>query len=816
MAKIFKGDVNFGFVINQTGAQPLDSRSVVQNYEELLKSETFGSAIYNGMTVATIDEQKVYMLIDKTKATVAEGWKEVGAGGAVAVDTYAEAVVLATGDNIGQVIFVKTSDDTYERAPYIVTGEGSLQKLAASNSDGTGLDADVAKLKETVGDANSGLVKSVADLNDSKVDKVEGSRLMTDAEGTKLAGIAEGAEVNYVKSVGDNLTVDADGRLTVDMSSKVNKSDYDIKIGEINGTLAGKADAQTVADHINNANIHVTIEEKAAWNNAEKNAKDYADSLNTTMGGRMTTVEGKVEVLEAINHDAYIAADEALESKLQGEIDLKADASALNDYLLKSDKYDDTEVRGLISAETEARETLATTLRGEIADEVETLEGTIASEKSARETAIAGEKSAREALATTLRGEIETAQSDAEKVATDFNTAMNERVVKLEAIDHEKLAADASAAAVATVVGNAPEAFDTLKEIADWIQKDAANEEGFDAAARIVALEENKADKSALESLQTLVNNNKTAAETAISTTNAEVAKKADKTALEALNAIVGKASVEGGESGSGLVKRVEDLEALDHDAYKSADATLKSELQVEINKKADITALNSEVSAREALAALVGARAEGDSEDVFTKLAALVAKNSTQDEKIAKKADKSIVEELSGTVATKAAQSDLEALAGIVGKESEESGIFAKLKALASKDTEHDNAITALQALKVNNKAFVEGAVVLDAGDIALESAIMSDNGEGNKVEQYPVSSSIQSVLQSLNNRITAAVSGGLTSIAAGDGIAVTDVIGNSQTVSIKVSAADNNAVTLNTDGIFVERLMVDGNDVE
>ena len=161
MAKIFKGDVNFGFVINQTGAQPLDSRSVVQNYAELLKSETFGKAIYNGMTVATIDEQKVYMLIDDTKATSADGWKEVGAGGAVAVDTYADAVVLATNDNIGQVIFVKTSDETYERAPYIVTGEGNLQKLAASNSDGTGLDADVAKLKETVGDANSGLVQSV-------------------------------------------------------------------------------------------------------------------------------------------------------------------------------------------------------------------------------------------------------------------------------------------------------------------------------------------------------------------------------------------------------------------------------------------------------------------------------------------------------------------------------------------------------------------------------------------------------------------------------------------------------------------------------
>ena len=102
MAKIFGGDVNFGFVINQTGAQPLDSRSVVKNYTELLKAETFGTALYNGMTVALVEEQKVYMLVDKTKATVAEGWKEVGAGG-----------------------------------------------------------EDIEKLQETIGDANSGLVKEV-------------------------------------------------------------------------------------------------------------------------------------------------------------------------------------------------------------------------------------------------------------------------------------------------------------------------------------------------------------------------------------------------------------------------------------------------------------------------------------------------------------------------------------------------------------------------------------------------------------------------------------------------------------------------------
>ena len=237
MAKIFKGEVNFGFVINQTGAQPLDSRSVVQNYAELLKSETFGSAIYNGMTVATIDEQKVYMLIDKTKATSADGWKEVGAGGAVAVDTYVEAVVLATNDNIGQVIFVKTSDETYERAPYIVTGEGSLQKLAASNSDGTGLDADVAKLKETVGDANSGLVQAVGlKVNTSDFEAYQGQ--VTEALGGK---VATGDFTTYQGQVSDALDAKVD-----DSEFTTYKEGIETYKGEVETALGEKATTEAL------------------------------------------------------------------------------------------------------------------------------------------------------------------------------------------------------------------------------------------------------------------------------------------------------------------------------------------------------------------------------------------------------------------------------------------------------------------------------------------------------------------------------------------------------------------------------------------
>ena len=50
---------------------------------------------------------------------------------------------------------------------------------------------------------------------DKKVDKVAGSRLMTDAEGTKLAGIEAGAQVNFIKTVDEAQFAAVDGNLTL-------------------------------------------------------------------------------------------------------------------------------------------------------------------------------------------------------------------------------------------------------------------------------------------------------------------------------------------------------------------------------------------------------------------------------------------------------------------------------------------------------------------------------------------------------------------------------------------------------------------------
>lgn len=78
-------------------------------------------------------------------------------------------------------------------------------------------------------------VTGLADALAAKVDVVDGSRLMTEEEGTKLAGIEDGAEVNYIKSVdAEQFAVNA-GNLTL----------LDIAMGKVTGlsdALKGKVD----------------------------------------------------------------------------------------------------------------------------------------------------------------------------------------------------------------------------------------------------------------------------------------------------------------------------------------------------------------------------------------------------------------------------------------------------------------------------------------------------------------------------------------------------------------------------------------------
>lgn len=80
-------------------------------------------------------------------------------------------------------------------------------------------------------------ITGLADLLSGKVDVVEGSRLMTDAEGTKLDGIAEGAEVNLIDIIQVNgVALDITDKTVNIKATDVVKASDEVTVAE-DGTL---------------------------------------------------------------------------------------------------------------------------------------------------------------------------------------------------------------------------------------------------------------------------------------------------------------------------------------------------------------------------------------------------------------------------------------------------------------------------------------------------------------------------------------------------------------------------------------------------
>lgn len=200
--------------------------------------------------------------------------------GAQAVDVYRWAKqnklqINDPGVSAGNVITNITATDTG-----ITISRASVATSDALTAAQNAIDA----LEDIVGDSTNGLVKDVDDLEVR----------MTNAE----AAIATKADKTALET------------------EVTNRTDADTALGE-------RIDAL-------NTNVGNTYETKADASSKLSEAKTHANDLNTAMDNR-------VKVLEAINHDAYVAADTALENKLTGLIDDEADARSAADTQIRTD-----------------------------------------------------------------------------------------------------------------------------------------------------------------------------------------------------------------------------------------------------------------------------------------------------------------------------------------------------------------------------------------------------------------------------------------------------------------------------------------------
>ena len=207
-------------------------------------------------------------------------------------------------------------------------------------------------------------------------------------------------------------------------------------------------------------------------------AKNYIDGVDTAMSAKVTTIEGDVTNLKTTVGDensGLIKKVNSIQSDLDG---LSGGAGSISTQIANAigalDVADAAVVGQYVSSVSEENGKISVT-RTALPDYTEVYDA-----KGAATTAEQNAKAYADGLASNY---------DAAGTAAGLNTAMDARVAVLEAIDHEKLASDASAAAVAAVVDGAPEKFDTLKEIAQWIANSESADSAADLVTRVTALE---------------------------------------------------------------------------------------------------------------------------------------------------------------------------------------------------------------------------------------------------------------------------------------------------------------------------------------
>ena len=143
---------------------------------------------------------------------------------------------------VSSVMRYKGSKDTYAELPSEGNEVGDVWNIVGADAANGVRAGDNFAWNGTGWDNLGGAVVldgyATKDDLSGKVDKVEGSRLMTSAEGEKLAGIATGAEVNVVKSVDHTeFTLDKNGKLNI-------KALGQDKITGLADALAGKVSTE--------------------------------------------------------------------------------------------------------------------------------------------------------------------------------------------------------------------------------------------------------------------------------------------------------------------------------------------------------------------------------------------------------------------------------------------------------------------------------------------------------------------------------------------------------------------------------------------
>lgn len=268
--------------------------------------------------------------------------------------------------------------------------EGGLEtRLAAVEADYL-TSADAESLQGNV----DGVVERVA--------AIEADHLKA-ADKTELQGKIDAKADQTALDAEIERATQAEAGLQTQINTILNNPDAEGAINSINEFTKYVEDHGTIADGFR-ADI-------------DKNKGDIA-AMDAAYKAADTAMAGRLDALEAIDHEAYVGADTALKTELEGKINTKADASAVTAV--------EENIAKLQEADAGIIERVAA-VEAQLGDGEDSVADMIADAKA---------ETLEEAASAAATKDAETLAA-AKEHANGLNTAMDARVQALEAIDHD-------------------------------------------------------------------------------------------------------------------------------------------------------------------------------------------------------------------------------------------------------------------------------------------------------------------------------------------------------------------------------------------
>lgn len=583
LAKGARWDV--GVSIARGNPLPLDANSVFESYADL---ETYAAGVlaYPGQVVAVVnaDSTGIYYL-DQEKAIKPVG--VIPAGDELSVDMDDNDVISL--HNFGKVFYKYVAENGdiaahYEKVvvsdtnpwvaglePRVVTEDGKLvlgwyepnpTTIDGVNDQVTAVQGTVSDLVDSVGAPSTenseatGLYKEVEDVQ-------EDVKELTDAVGNSDDALDENVQTiwAHVNNHTERIeTLEAiDHRLLatkaeVEAEAKA-RDDADKALQNQINLIMNNPETENVIDSINEFTKYIEDHGSIAdgfRKDIDDNAKAITDEVTRATGAE-ATLSGRLDVLEAIDHDAYIAADTALKEELIADAASKyATTGALTEAVNGLDARLDVleEVDNATQDELDAVESKADSNAAAIQNLTGRLDGIVAQggEPNAINNikvngvtqAIAEDKSVNIAVPTKFSDitddsgfdtRITAAKTQADKGVTDAAAADAKAVKNAEDIGKH----ETRISALETAKG------DHETRITELEAADVKHAAEYEALNNIVTGHTEaiakKADTTTVDGVVAKAAANeaaiKTLNETTIPAVNAEIAKKADATALE-------------------------------------------------------------------------------------------------------------------------------------------------------------------------------------------------------------------------------------------------------------------------------------------